>query len=462
MKKTDTKFLSGILLKSFLFSILFYFLIGFNFQDSKTGGWIQQFLPSLPGNPPINDITFTDSLTGYATTYGPGGNDTDYVIKTTNGGNNWLIIRTEPGPYNGFDKLFFLNKDTGYIASYVGISTNISNLQKTTNGGLNWISLYWPTSGEPSDLFVLNTDTIWMCSPSNFGGGLYRTTNGGLNWQVQYNVSGSGNPNKIYMYNARIGFISAGGAFYKTTNSGVNWTGITGENDYTDIYFIDSLVGYKAKTEIKKTTNGGLNWQAQYLPNVIGALITYREINKFAYINDTMYGVYGTVRYPNLQVRGIVYKTFNGGLNWGYQIPDTTLIRFPLYNYTKFITSKKGWCYLDNGIFTNTGGDSTIFTGISNINNYISEKFTLNQNYPNPFNSTTLIGYYIQEPGWVKIKIYDIKGKEMGTLVNEVQGVGGYGVPVSVELSSGVYFYKMILTTKNGIQMDTKKMVVVK
>jgi hypothetical protein len=99
---------------------------------------------------------------------------------------------------------------------------------------------------------------------------------------------------------------------------------------------------------------------------------------------------------------------------------------------------------------------------VKKVTNVLPASYNLSQNYPNPFNSTTLIGYYIQETGWVKLKIFDITGREMATLVNEVQGVGGYGFPVSVELSRGVYFYKMILTTKNGIQMDTKKMVVIK
>jgi hypothetical protein len=109
-----------------------------------------------------------------------------------------------------------------------------------------------------------------------------------------------------------------------------------------------------------------------------------------------------------------------------------------------------------------TGGDTTFLSTVRQINKYAPEKFELYQNYPNPFNPCTYIGYYIQEQGWVKLKIYDITGKEMATLVNEVQSIGGYGVPVTLQLSSGVYFYKLIFTTKNGIQMDTKKMVVLK
>jgi photosystem II stability/assembly factor-like uncharacterized protein len=443
-------------LTTFLFylSILFFF-IGFNFQDTGTGGWIQQYLPSSIGRTQIRDITFADSLTGYAVTDLVGYTDTNLVLKTTNGGNNWNIILTRIDGMTSY-RIQCLNKDTVFVAAYFSI-------YRTYNGGINWTIISIPSNTLVEDLFVLNKDTMWYADGEGLAGGLFRTTNGGQSWQSQSLGAPVSNPHKVYFFNARIGFVSAGEQFLKTTNSGANWTILSGENDYTDIYFIDSLRGYKAKTEIKKTTNGGLNWQAQYLPNIQGVLNFNKRLDKFSYNNDTIYGVWGSVTYPNFHIGALVYKTTNGGLNWGYQILDTSF-HINVLHFTKFIKGSKGWCYSipANGIATLVGGDSTIYTGISNINNYISEKFTLNQNYPNPFNSTTLIGYYIQETGWVKLKIFDITGKEMGTLVNEVQGVGGYGVPVSVELSSGVYFYKMTLTTKNGIQMDTKKMMVIK
>ncbi|HMS66103.1 MAG TPA: hypothetical protein PKD83_12730, partial [Ignavibacteria bacterium] len=87
------KFIKKIFNPEKLSSLIFYlsiftFIIAFNFSDHGTGGWQQQFLPSnLPG---ITDITFTDSLTGFAVTAVDAGNRS-YIIKTTNGGDNWDI-----------------------------------------------------------------------------------------------------------------------------------------------------------------------------------------------------------------------------------------------------------------------------------------------------------------------------------------------------------------------------------
>jgi hypothetical protein len=71
--------------------------------------------------------------------------------------------------------------------------------------------------------------------------------------------------------------------------------------------------------------------------------------------------------------------------------------------------------------------------------------FSLSQNFPNPFNPTTTIKYTVPQNGPVTIKLYDITGKEVATLVNEVKTVGSYDIKLNASgLASGVYFYRMI------------------
>lgn len=89
----------------------------------------------------------------------------------------------------------------------------------------------------------------------------------------------------------------------------------------------------------------------------------------------------------------------------------------------------------------------------------IPSKFVLKQNYPNPFNPSTKINYELPVNGFVTLKIYDITGREVRQLVNEVQQAGYYFVNFNAaELASGVYIYKLN-TDKFS---DLKKMVVVK
>jgi len=70
--------------------------------------------------------------------------------------------------------------------------------------------------------------------------------------------------------------------------------------------------------------------------------------------------------------------------------------------------------------------------------------YALSQNYPNPFNPSTTIKYQIIENGFVNLKIYDITGQEVTTLVNQVQSKGRYEINFDASnLSSGVYFYRI-------------------
>ena len=80
-----------------------------------------------------------------------------------------------------------------------------------------------------------------------------------------------------------------------------------------------------------------------------------------------------------------------------------------------------------------------------NEDNQVVKSFEVYQNYPNPFNPATTISYAIPQRTNVNIKVYNITGKEITTLVNEVKDPGTYNVNFNAEnLSSGIYFYKSI------------------
>ncbi|MFA7361669.1 MAG: T9SS type A sorting domain-containing protein [Candidatus Kapaibacterium sp.] len=93
------------------------------------------------------------------------------------------------------------------------------------------------------------------------------------------------------------------------------------------------------------------------------------------------------------------------------------------------------------------------------VNNNTVKKYELSQNYPNPFNPVTKINYALPKQGFVSLKIYDITGREIQTLVNEVKQTGYYTVDFNgSQLSSGVYFYKI----KSGNFISVKRMVLIK
>lgn len=102
-------------------------------------------------------------------------------------------------------------------------------------------------------------------------------------------------------------------------------------------------------------------------------------------------------------------------------------------------------------------------TGVNiNVSN-IPVKYNLSQNYPNPFNPNTNLEFGISKLGFVSLKVYDVLGNEIKTLVNENKPAGNYTIEFDARdarqgsnLPSGIYFYTLLI---NGNLIDTKRMI---
>ena len=98
-------------------------------------------------------------------------------------------------------------------------------------------------------------------------------------------------------------------------------------------------------------------------------------------------------------------------------------------------------------------------TDVETKTDLISNKFTLHQNYPNPFNPTTDLRFTISDLRFVRLKVYDILGREVATLVNETMNPGTYSVEWNAApFASGVYFCQL----QAGNFVSIKKMVLIK
>jgi len=99
------------------------------------------------------------------------------------------------------------------------------------------------------------------------------------------------------------------------------------------------------------------------------------------------------------------------------------------------------------------------YSNIIEVNAGVPKTFALEQNYPNPFNPSTAISYQLPVASTVSLKVFDMLGKEVATLVNARQDAGSYTVNFNANtLSSGVYFYRL----QAGNFVQTRKMMLVK
>jgi hypothetical protein len=153
---------------------------------------------------------------------------------------------------------------------------------------------------------------------------------------------------------------------------------------------------------------------------------------------------------------GLIVYSSDWGQTWELQESGVTQ---PLWE-VHFVNDHEGWIVggLYSGLILHTkngGGLNT--TGIRNLYEGQSHAFNLGQNYPNPFSSSTQISYRLFSSGHVSLKIFDLSGREVHTLVNEHQNAGEHMVQWDAEhFGNGLYFYKLKV---NEEPSELKKMV---
>ncbi|MFC2092941.1 T9SS type A sorting domain-containing protein [Bacteroidota bacterium] len=183
-----------------------------------------------------------------------------------------------------------------------------------------------------------------------------------------------------------------------------------------------------------------------------------------------------------MSVEGHVHYTSPPGSNgetdfhqvfrWAY--PNMTGVSAPTTagTYTYYYTYKRLSTWADTSIYTvalvqndvnkeviNSGKGHYTPTNIAGNNSEVPAEFKLHQNYPNPFNPVTKISYDIPKSGIVSLKVYDVLGNEVSSLVDGFIPAGEYDYDFNAsDLSSGVYYYKLVAGEYNS----TKKMILLK
>jgi photosystem II stability/assembly factor-like uncharacterized protein len=404
--------------------ILFYTLITFSICISGNCSWIPIY---VNGGSNIKYIQFLNNNTGWALS-------NSHLIKTINGGLIWSTIYNSSIYQSGFA---FINENIGWRADFTVYPSPFGGIYKTTNGGINWAVQY-----NGPDIY---TDLYFYDENFGYASSYYRTTNGGVNWNAFAYNGDYGVFQKIFVSNW-CGY-SVNSKIFRTINTGTNWTILYDNNSvlyqFYSVSFLDSLNGFVSgklnsnnSGVVFKTISGGANW------NIINT--NTESLKRISFINVNI----GYAISDNK-----VYRTSNSGLNWNRQLCDTS----NYFNRIVFNDTLHGWIACNNNIIMiTTNGGSTF---VNQIANEEPVKFSLFQNYPNPFNPNTNIKYQIKNIKFVTLKIFDILGKEITTLVNEKQSPGTYEVTFDgSKLSSGIYFYRI---ETDGFT-DTKRMILLK
>lgn len=415
--------------------------------------WTQQ---SIPVTTDFNSVWAVSTTVCWAV--GPASK----VIRTTDGGTTWT---NAAGNMPAATDLYTVSGISDQIC-WVGAGDG--SLYKTTNGGTNWTFVSLPS---PATAFV---DVVHFFNP-NTGfvlgdpvGGVwcyYWTTNAGANWTFgpapaavgteagwnnSYCAIDTGhiwfgtNASKIYKGGLRSGFTSG-------STTVINSYGVAffDYNTGSAIMYTGSAVGANANS-----TNGGSTWTAtSFTPAQVGY-----GIKAIPFSSTFGWMCVG----GSATTAGKIYRTTNKGTSWTEQ--TTSLASGKSFYAISMFNVNCGWAVTGTAVTGGTNGGVFKYTDnislIGSNTNSTPTSFALQQNYPNPFNPTTTIDFSIAKASFVTLKVYDVLGNEVMTLINnELKSANNYSYTVDFsKLSSGVYYYSI----KAGDFTSTKKLMLVK
>lgn len=382
-----------------------------------------------------------------------------YVFRTTTGGSRWEVQKLEvTGQIFGRDES--LNAVSIVDTGFAVVAGPGGTVFRTSDGGVSWQSIGYPNLPDPfwiEDVKFIDRNTGWVVGlDQDFGHdkSVYRTTDGGNTWMQA--MSQASRMWAVDFADNQHGWIATiGELFFRTTNSGTTWiSGVLPEffmsPIVSDMRFADQNHGWAVGWYgfVARTTNGGQQWALQDL----GGPTEYPDILFSIHVASPM-EAWATGRQSDPIARdGVVYHTTNGGLSWTREVtsPD------PYWGYAIGGSGGSIWIAGYEGRILK----KSILTAVDNeVTDNTPQDVHLAQNYPNPFNPNTTIRFRIVDHGFVSLRVYDVLGREVATLVNEAKAPGSYTVSWdAARFASGVYFARLQAA---GV-VQTRRMLLVK
>jgi len=449
--------------RQILQSPLFFFsLLIFCSPIRSAAQWIQQPFPSTET---LWKVRFFNESTGWIL----GG--LGHLYKTTDSGTSWTEMESWDG---GGWTLYTIGEDTVLHTRWLNQAPYPNQIRRTTDGGLTWETVDSLAENVFYDEFAfVNDRTGFVVGRMDTGNGLSgfvrRTIDAGRTWttlyvavDLQYEFTGASFIDEL---NGWIGYYF--GKVFRTTDGGYSWTELTsyappGGGPTRDIQFTSpdsgwTVGGIGGNLTVSRTTDGGATWTYY----TVSGGSSLREIEML----DSQRGWFvGSVNLPPY-----IGQTTDGGDSWSEQ--ELAPENLGGFESLSMVNENVGWAVGSNGyVYKTTNGGVTLVDDQAEF----PLQFRLDQNYPNPFNPLTTFQFTIvnRPAPWTGsrpdnsrdgqstiLRVYDLLGREVATLVNEELPPGTYTRQWDAsEFSSGVYFYRL----KAGKYVATRKLVLLR
>ena len=350
---------------------------------------------------------------------------------------------------------------------------------RTTDGGSTWLESYVGMALPVTAIGIASVNNIFIGGENGF---LFHSGDTGKSWS-RFLLMQTENIRGIIFETAQKGWLYGDSSLLmQTTNGGSTWLFSTidslkniigivrkGQN-LLNVYFEDGNYAYSNdEGQTWLMGSGGLNKRISRVKSdgishwIVGENGTVICVPMYGEIIDRSVGTSATLRDMAFLNSGEMYVagddgkifyTTNGGTDWYAQY---TADSHDL-NGLAFTDSSHGYAIGNGGTVLVTASTGTV-TQVKDNFSALPNEFSLYQNYPNPFNPVTIIRYDLPSQAKVTLKIYNILGQEVETLVDAVQEAGAKSVSWNAgRLASGIYFYRI----STGISTSVKKMLLIR
>jgi len=468
-----------------------YFITSIHFSSANigwAGDWYGNILKTTDaGNTWVNTGTmqgyeskvfFVNDFTGWCVdTYG-------YVRKTTNGGTSYTDTRLL---FDTLSSVYFISSTIGFIVGDSGV------VFKTSNGGNSWNLLPANSSENLTSVYMESPQKITACGSN---GVIIFSIDGGNSWSFQISTTNDFNQLTFSPASSSGWAVGELGTYARRT---ANTSNVCVGNGFIKSaypfysYYMDSRTDMLYLASEILAGGGGVAGQISKVGFYFDSLNSIQTLNGFniKMKNTSLTTLTGfdsvgwtTVFSGTYSVSGLGQTYIDLTSPFAYTQGSNLLVEVCFNNssYTtnSFVnsTNAPGMTYHGHQDLSNGNGCTDIVTGtlmanrpnlcmftsvISGGHNQTSnlpKDFKLYQNFPNPFNPMTKIKFDVPKSSFVTLKVYDILGKEISTLVNDKLQANTYMVDFNASgLNSGVYFYQLKI---DNMPFAIKKMMVIK
>ncbi len=393
-----------------------------------------------------NDIKFETQA--IATLVGQDG----LIMRTEDGGATWNV--KDPGVtnvLNAMDIVTYEDNTGSSVTLMIAVGEN-GVIAKSYDNGESWTVKTNVSIENLNDVAIYSPELIYICGNN---GTLLRSIDNGNNFETitvpvtanLNSISFSGPQTSVTRINVMV--VGDEGTILTSPNA-YDWSVVTSgttEDLYAVSYSGINSVCTGANGTILLSNDDGANWVSS-VSGVTTNIYDVKYLNMLTAVASSE--------------NGTLLRTEDGCATWAViSTPveaDLFAVNFANENVGISIGSEGTEIYsLDGGLTWSTGITSSFIPGDKKIDAKLS------QNYPNPFNPSTMINYSIGDNSTVSIKIYDMTGREVRTLVNSYQAPGSYSVKFDASnLSSGIYFYVLRVNTGNNEITKTMRMILTK